>query len=179
MPHINSELLSTRLKLQARQWINDHLNHYFERLQDNFHRRALTVHNSAEQADLLAQHNPVKAEQDEVFRLFSAHITHFSAPSALTELRLQGQRNTHQDISVEPSDDELFQSTANIFHKLSNRCRLTPYVLAALNTMQTQVSSIALRNRSAFIHSLHPARQACRQVFNALAHWDGAESKQR
>jgi hypothetical protein len=29
------------------------------------------------------------------------------------------------------------------------------------------------------IHPLQPARQVCRQIFNALAHWDGAESKQR
>jgi hypothetical protein len=75
MPHINSELPSTRLILPARQWINDHSNHYLERLQDNFQRRALTAHNSAEQADLLAQHNSVKARQDQAFRLFSTHIT--------------------------------------------------------------------------------------------------------
>jgi hypothetical protein len=75
MPHINSALLSTRLKLQARQWINDHLNRYFERLQDNFHHRVLTAHNSAKQADLLSQYNSVKAGQDQAFRLFSAHIT--------------------------------------------------------------------------------------------------------
>jgi hypothetical protein len=82
MPHINSELLSTRLILPARQWINDHSNHYLERLQDNFHRRALTAHNSAEQA-----HSPEDWINHSKKQLAEKSLS--SQQRALTELRLQ------------------------------------------------------------------------------------------
>ena len=67
-------LLADRLKSQSRLWFGEHLYRYFERLEDNFHRRALSANNPAEQAELLAQQKAVKRGQDEAFRLFADHI---------------------------------------------------------------------------------------------------------
>ena len=75
MPLSNTELLIDRLKSQSRQWFGEQLYRYFERLQDNFHRRALTANTMAEQQELLAQQQAVKAGQDEAFRLFADHVS--------------------------------------------------------------------------------------------------------
>ncbi len=298
-------LLVDRLKSQSRQWFGEQLYRYFERLQDNFHRRALTAKTNAEQNELLAQQLAVKAGQDEAFRLFAEHVNqafcskreyetgnypeldrlaqqleklpddgfanekpelqffcraiapitllagfqHLMKPlrldskhrhqaltmfqglfinelsklynnlastlpkpvqahnladwiahsklqlsernlttqqRALTELRLQrllklhDYRQSSSGVSpIEATDNELIEAAASIFHGLSNRRRLSPSILAALNTLQNQVSSIALQDRHNFLHSLHPARQVCRQIVNALSHWDDADNGQR
>ncbi|MEX1669765.1 DUF1631 family protein [Zhongshania guokunii] len=305
MPHSDTGPLLDRLKSQARQWFGEHLYRYFDRLQDNFHRRALTASSTAEQDELLKQQRAVKAGQDEAFRLFADHINqafiakrsletgsypeldrlalqleklpdapfgkektelhyfcraiapitllagfqHIIVPlrlddqhrhqaltmfqglfiqelsklyeqlfdalpkpipahnlgdwiahsklqlseknlstqqRALTELRLQRllklydhRQNSSAVPTIEPTDGELIEAAASIFHGLSNRRRLSPSILASLNTLQNKVSSIALQDRQSFLHALHPARQVCRQIVNALAHWDNADNSQR
>ncbi len=305
MPHSDTGLLVDRLKSQSRQWFGEQLYRYFERLQDNFHRRALTANSGSEQNELLDQQRAVRAGQDEAFRLFADHINHAfttkrdyeagnypeldrlaqqleklpddsfakekpelqyfcraiapitllagfqhlmtplrldtqhrhqaltmfqglfinelsklydnlaatlpkpinahnladwiahsklqlseknltTQQRALTELRLQRLLKLHdyRETSsvakpIEVTDNELIEAAASIFHQLSNRRRLSPSILAGLNTLQNQVSSIALQDRQSFLHSLHPARQVCRQIVNALSHWDDADSSQR
>lgn len=184
MPHINSELPSTRLILPARQWINDHSNHYLERLQDNFQRRALTAHNSAEQADLLAQHNSVKARQDQAFRLFSRHITQlFSTKRTyepgiyndLDRLANQLEKLPAPQFGHEKVQLQYFCQAVSPISLLAGFQRIiVPLKLGHIHRLKR---SQCLYPPS--IHPLHPARQVCRQIFNALAHWDGAESKQR
>ena len=299
-------LLSDRLKSQSRLWFGEHLYRYFERLEDNFHRRSLTASDSTEQANLLAQQQAVKLGQDEAFRLFADHInrafntnrayeggghpsldrlaqrleklpdayfdkekpqlsnicraiapitvlagfqqilaplkldathrhhaltmfqglliqelnklyddlfeslpvenqTHnveawishikqqlsennlSTQDRALTETRLQRLLKLHSHrrrasdnaVVMEPSDAELLETAANIFQLLPTKRRLSPGVLSSLNTLQTSVSSLALKDRNAFMHPLHPARQICRQVINTLCQWDDAQANQR
>ena len=82
-------LLSDRLKSQSRLWFGEHLYRYFERLEDNFHRRALTASDSTEQANLLAQQQAVKLGQDEAFRLFADHINRaFNTNRALSLIHI-------------------------------------------------------------------------------------------
>jgi hypothetical protein len=299
-------LLADRLKSQSRLWLGDHLYRYFERLEDNFHRRSLTATDPAEQIELLAQQNAVKQGQDEAFRLFADHINSAfntkrayelgSTPDldrlaqrlerlpndyvqhekpqlsyfcraispitvlagfqqilvplkleaahrhqaltmfqglviqelsklydalleslpienqtqnlegwishikqqlleknlstqerALTETRLNRllklhSNNSSQPLSsaaFEPSDSELLEAAAIIFHQLPTRRRLSSGILASLNTLQTSVSTLALRDRSTYLHPLHPARQVCRQIISTLGHWDDAPPAQR
>jgi hypothetical protein len=306
MQQTGTGLLADRLKSQSRLWFGKHLYRYFDRLQDNFHRRSLTATDSAEKSELLSQQHAVKLGQDEGFRLFAEHINsgfnskraydtgsypaldrlaqrleklpdaYFESEKpqlrnfcraiapitilagfqqiltplkleeahryhaltmfqglliqelsklydelleslpvetqtenveawishikqqlkeknlstqerALTETRLQRLLKMHSHrrsvtsnaATIEPSDSELLDAVANIFRQLPARRRLSSGVLASLNTMQTCISALALRDRSEFMHPLHPARQVCCQIINTLDQWDDAQPIQR
>lgn len=58
------------------EWFDDHLYRYLERLQDNFHRRALSCTVPAEQEALLKQQRRIREGQDEAYRLFSRQLQH-------------------------------------------------------------------------------------------------------
>jgi hypothetical protein len=106
---------------------------------------------------------------------------------ALTETRLQRLLKLHSHRrsandnpnAIEPSDSDLLDAAGALFQQLTTRRRLTPGILGSLNTMQTSVSTLALQDRSAFMHPLHPARQICRQIINTLNQWDDAQAAQR
>ncbi|CAA0083112.1 Uncharacterised protein [Zhongshania aliphaticivorans] len=298
-------LLTERLKTQSRLWLGEHLYRFFERLEDNFHRRSLTATESSVQKALSAQKNAVKQGKDEAFRLFANHINsafdtkrayepgshptldrlsqqleklaateyenekllmryfcraiapisvlagfqHILTPlklanthrhhaltmfqglliqelsklyqdlldalpsqnqahnveawidhtkqqlakknlstqeRALSETRLQRllKLNAHHNTKLnpallEPSDSDLLSIAASVFQPLPTRRRLSSGILASLNTLQTCVSTLALKDRSAFTHPLHPARQACSQIINTLHQWDDAQPAQR
>ena len=57
-------------------WFDDHLYRFLERLQDNFHRRALGSTDHNEQKILLDQQQRVRQGQDEAYRQFSRQLQH-------------------------------------------------------------------------------------------------------
>ncbi len=288
-------VIATMSSLTSR-WFDDHLYRYLERLQDNFHRRALTSKHPDEQQALLTQQRHIRSGQDEAYRLFSRHLQHnirsarpysmgghskldqllarsqqlgndelenacarlcraispmallagfqhlakplridpahlsqclslfnvlilreapllyqqllaelnggnaetskgiegwiahieqqlkqqnLSAQQrALNELRLQRLRGRSrpQGDSSTLSDQQLIREAAAIFGRSHvNRRQLSASILASLNTLQTIVSSVALRDRQLFLNPLHPARQISHQLVASSERWQHAD----
>ncbi len=68
--------LTATMNTLTNKWFDDHLYRYLERLQDNFHRRALSTADKIEQDALLAQQQRIKNGQDEAYRQFSRQLQH-------------------------------------------------------------------------------------------------------
>ncbi|WP_286695108.1 DUF1631 family protein, partial [Spongiibacter sp. UBA1325] len=74
------------------------------------------------------------------------------------------------------SDQQLIREAAAIFGRSHvNRRQLSASILASLNTLQTIVSSVALRDRQLFLNPLHPARQISHQLVASSERWQHAD----
>lgn len=102
------------------------------------------------------------------------------AENRLRTLRSQQQTPSPRSAQPEPPSKELLiDQAATIFRDIGNRKHLPTSVLASLNTLQTYVSNLALRDGLLFLNPLHPAREFSRQIVAALASWDDASSDEQ
>lgn len=102
------------------------------------------------------------------------------AENRLRTLRSQQQTQNPRSAQQEsPSKELLIDQAATIFRDVGNRKNLPTSVLACLNTLQTYVSNLALRDGLLFLNPLHPAREFSRQIVAALTGWDSANSEEQ
>ncbi len=294
----NADKLAATMNALACRWFDDHLYRYLERLQDNFHRRALSSTDPDEQSALLDQQRRIKSGQDEAYRQFARDLQHNihharpyslgghnaldqllqrsqqqgsetlskgvaklcraispmallagfqhlakplmldnhhigqslslfnvlvlreapklysqllaqlpgASPSrsegglngwinhielqlnqqnlsarqrALNELRLKRLRDrdtSPSSAAAEPDKQQLIREAAAIFGRSHiNRRQLPATIVAALNTLQTMVTNVALQDRQLFLNPLHPARQISHQLVASSERWQHAD----
>ncbi len=69
-----ADKLTATLVSLTNAWFDDHLYRFLERLQDNFHRRALDSRDESEQQALLNQQQRIRSGQDEAYRQFTRQL---------------------------------------------------------------------------------------------------------
>ena len=69
-----ADKLTATLVSLTNAWFDDHLYRFLERLQDNFHRRALDSRDDSEQQALLNQQQRIRSGQDEAYRQFTRQL---------------------------------------------------------------------------------------------------------